>query len=500
MVADQMRFFKKNYELLIIITILIIAAALRFYRIGDYMTFLGDEGRDMLVVKRMLVDHKFTLLGPTASVGGFFLGPLYYYFIAPFLWAFNYDPTGPAVMVALFGTATVYLVYRVGKNFFNVTAGIIAALLYAISPLIISYSRASWNPNLMPFFSLLIVYLTWLMVKNKIPIFFLWIGLSFGILFQLHYLASFLLVIIAVYCLIYFSLKRYWKYYLLGIVGFLTSLSPFLLFELRHGFPNTQSLIQFIFQSKDTGFVAGNFFPIIADVFFRMFVRTITINNNLLAILLIIFIVPLFLHQWIKTGFFKNYTLTILLIWLFFGITLFGFYQKGIYDYYFGFMFPLPFLLTGYIFSIIAADKIYFRLGVIILMLVLIYINIKGAPFWFEPNRQMANTKMVADFILGKTQRQPYNFALITGGNSDHAYRYFLEVDGKAPITIENVQVDPNRTSVTNQLFVICETLPCEPEGNSLWEIAGFGRAKIEQVWDIYVVKVYQLGHWHEGD
>src|SRR5437016_1790147 len=98
----------------LILLILILAAFLRIYRISDYMTFLGDEGRDVLVAKEILHGH-FTLLGPRSSAGDFFMGPAYYYFITPFLWLFNYDPVGPAIMVALFGVATVYLIYIVGK-------------------------------------------------------------------------------------------------------------------------------------------------------------------------------------------------------------------------------------------------------------------------------------------------------------------------------------------------------------------------------------------------
>ncbi|EKD67760.1 MAG: hypothetical protein ACD_48C00233G0002, partial [uncultured bacterium] len=85
---------KKILPFLPILVILVLAAYLRLYRIADYMTFLGDEGRDVLIVKRMIVDHKFTLLGPTASVGGFFMGPIYYYFMLPFLWAWNLNPVG----------------------------------------------------------------------------------------------------------------------------------------------------------------------------------------------------------------------------------------------------------------------------------------------------------------------------------------------------------------------------------------------------------------------
>jgi hypothetical protein len=34
--------------------------------------------------------------------------------------------------------------------------------------------------------------------------------------------------------------------------------------------------------------------------------------------------------------------------------------------------------------------------------------------------------------------------------------------------------------------------------GNSLWEIAGFGRAEIEQKWTVSVVEIYKLVHYKE--
>ncbi len=137
-----------------IISIVLLGGYLRLYRIADYLTFLGDEGRDVLIVKRMIVDGKWTLLGPTASVGGFYMGPIYYYFMLPFLWASKLDPVGPAIMVALVGIATIYLLYKFCSELFGRFVGISAAALYALSPLVISYSRSSWNPNIVPFFSI----------------------------------------------------------------------------------------------------------------------------------------------------------------------------------------------------------------------------------------------------------------------------------------------------------------------------------------------------------
>jgi len=230
---------KKYIPLLILLSIILFAAYLRLYKIDQYMTFLGDEGRDVLVVKRMIVDHKFTLLGPTASVGGFFLGPIYYYFMLPFLWIWRLDPAGPAVMVGLFGTATVYLVYLTGKRMFGSIAGLVAASLYAVSPLVIAYSRSSWNPNVVPFFSTLLIYL--LSDTKKKFLTPLYIGIVLGIGIQLHYLFLFLFVVTAIW---------YWferRAIGLTILGFLLGASPFIAFELRHQFTNTRTILQFLF-------------------------------------------------------------------------------------------------------------------------------------------------------------------------------------------------------------------------------------------------------------
>src|SRR3990172_11666881 len=194
---------KPNFLVLII---LLASSLLRLYRIEDYMTFLGDEGRDVLVVYNILHGN-LTLLGPTASVGGFFLGPIYYYFMVPFLFIFNYNPVGPAVMVAFLGIATVWLIYKFASEIFNSRVGLISALLYSISPVVIAYSRSSWNPNIFPFFSLLTLYIIYKsLLKNNVKLFILG-GVFLGISMQLHYLATFLGFIIAVYVLSAFAIR-----------------------------------------------------------------------------------------------------------------------------------------------------------------------------------------------------------------------------------------------------------------------------------------------------
>ncbi len=512
--------------------ILLLAAFLRLYRVQDYMTFLGDEGRDVLVAYNILHGH-LTLLGPTASVGGFFLGPIYYYFITPFLWLFNYNPVGPAVMVALFGIATVWLVFKIGSEFLGKRAGFIAAFLYSISPIVIAYSRSSWNPNIMPFFSLLTLYALYKALQKNSTKLFILSGILLGIAMQLHYLATFLGVIIAIYILVvklFFArsagtsfsktVREILEKFFFIFLGFLVGLSPLLAFEIRHGFPNIRSITSFIFHSGNTG-AGARFFEIISNVFFRVFARlvmnfpppeqiVINAHPNIVlwhyaSLLLGIVSVAILIYNFFKVASskqnlkhkFSDFSkLSLLLLWLFIGIAMFGFYKKPIYDYYFGFMFPLPFLLVGNALDFFARRNKEFLVIAIIIFIGITVLNLNSIPFRYEPNRQLKQAEEISCFVVDRTDNKPFNFALISGNDSDYAYRYFFTLWNRSPVVIENPQVDPQRKSVTKQLLVVCESLPCHPLGYSLWEIAGFGRAGIAGRWNVSVVEIYKLVHY----
>ena len=446
--------FLKLKKLLIpnvlVLFIILLAAFMRLYRIKDYMTFLGDEGRDVLVAYNILHGH-LTLLGPTSSVGGFFLGPIYYYFMAPFLWLFNYNPVGPAVMVALFGIATVWLIYIVGKDFFNAKVGLMAALIYAISPLVIVYSRSSWNPNPMPFFSLLILYSLYKALKRSSLKLFFAVGILFGIAMQLHYLSIFLGMVILIYTflsLIYKQknfgiVKKLFEDYLLIFLGFVIGWSPFLAFEVRHGFPDFRNIFNFVLFSGKTG-TGPNYFTTIYDVFFRVFGRlvfyfptpdhqyiyghTVVLVWQVFVLLFAIFACAAILFKLYnahreRSANFEKYLL--LIVWLVVGVLLFGFYKKDIYDYYFAFMFPLPFLLVAGSLDFLKKIK-FFKLGCItalVLLIIIVALNLDGFPFQYQPNRQLNQMRTIADFVMTQTNVKPFNFALISGGNSDYAYR-----------------------------------------------------------------------------
>jgi 4-amino-4-deoxy-L-arabinose transferase-like glycosyltransferase len=431
-------------------------------------------------------------------------------------------------MVALFGIATVWLIYKFCSDLFNNKIAIIAAALYAISPLVITYSRSSWNPNPLPFFSLLSLYVLYkASIKNSGRLFFI-VGILLGIAMQLHYLTFFLGAVVFVYIILskVIENKTEWikmflvsvKQNILVFTGFIVGWSPLLAFEFRHNFLDFKNISNFVLHSGNTG-ANSNLFYTIYDVFFRLFGRLVfcfpakehikEYSSSILFIwtvcIIVIALISIFLllrnlHVSLRINKKDSKKYLLLLLWLVLGILLFGFYKKPIYDYYFAFMFPLPFILIGrLIFQIYEFNKIknFRKLLAVLPIFIVILLNLQGVPFKYPANRQLNQMETIAKFVDDKTQGQPFNFALISDGNSDYAYRYFFTIWSHPPITIQNVQNDPQRKTVTNKLLVICESpLPCQPLGNSLWEIAGFGRADIVNHWKISVVEVYELGHY----
>lgn len=474
-------------ETFILFIIVAIALFTRLYRISDYMTFLGDEGRDVLIVKRMIVDHKFTLLGPTASVGGFYLGPIYYYMMVPFLLLFRLDPTGPAVMVAIFGVLTVFLLFKTSKELINPSAAILASLLYTFSPTVINYSRSSWNPNIMPFFVLLLIYSLIRATKTNNLKYIFVAGLSFGIIIQSHYLGLVMLPIFVASVFLLTNPKKIFLAALLFLFGSLITFSPFIFFEARHGFPNTQTIIHFLGQKNTVdGFIASNIIFRFNYLGKRLFEILFSLNkfplaNSLLYALCILLTAILAAVK-------KSKAMIILLIWLIVGLLGLGSYAGQIYDYYFEFLFPLPFLLLAVVFDIFSKKK-YLLMFPISLTIVLLSIMLVNSPLIKTPNRMLDQAKTIASLVVKETDNKPYNFALMAEHNSDHVYRYFLEIWDHAPTPLEEM--------VTDRLIVVCQLKECSPLGYPLWEIAGFGRAEVDSITEGPIgIKIIKLSHW----
>ncbi|MBI5358764.1 glycosyltransferase [Candidatus Amesbacteria bacterium] len=472
-----------RWEAILMTLILLVAGFTRMYKIDQYMTFLGDEGRDAMVVRDMVIGKKFTLLGPGTSVGNMYLGPLYYYLLLIPLSLSRLSPVGPAVFVGIVGIATVGLLWWWGRQLFGRTSALLISIIYSLSPTIIIYSRSSWNPNIMPFFALLAMYGTWKIWKFGYWRWLVISAISLAFVLNSHYLGLLLIPVMTLFVILAPRPLDARRNLLIPMISFLILMSPLLFFDLRHDFMNFKSIKLFFTDRQTT--VNLKVYKAIPNLWtiWEMIISSMLVAKNNLYTLTTSVMMIIGLGWVLKSKVSKDFWLVAL--WLLFGLVGLGLYKQHIYDHYFGFLYPAIFLLLGYILS-----KINKYLAFLLTSILLI-INILNNPFRFTPNNQWSRTQEVADFIINKSNSKPFNLALLSKGNYDQSYRYALD--------IKNSQYKTLREQNTDQLFVICEDPDCKPVGNPLWEIAGFGWVKIDDLWTMpWGVKIYKLGHYEK--
>jgi 4-amino-4-deoxy-L-arabinose transferase-like glycosyltransferase len=528
---------ENRQEAIVLGLILITGAFLRLGKIDQYMTFLGDEGRDAIIVRRIFTELHPPLIGPGTSIGNMYLGPLYYYLIAPFLLLFNFSPVGPSVEVALFGITTIYLVWYIGRTWFGKIGGAVASALYAVSPTVIIYSRSSWNPNVMPFFALLCIYSVWKIWssvktsrdKEKDYKNFRWLivlGISFAFALQSHYLGLLLLPTLVIFWLLILikvrqqfnnvTMKQYRqfiKYSLLSVLIFLILMSPLVIFDMRHGWNNFRAIATFFTVRQETVSIKPwNAIPKIYGLFGSVNYRLITSGNIILgkaAAILVIAYLAWFLCLKIKNRVSFSSAiyspLLLVLTWLGFGLLGMGLYKQGIYDHYFGFVFAAPFLLLGWV-SQGLFDKLSnfhtktkiieasVRLSFVAAIFFLIGFNLYNNPFRYPPNRQLARAEDVAKKIIEEAGGNKFNLAVIAERNYEDGYKYFLLRFGAKVIDID---AQKYQETVADQLYAVCEMekSKCDPVHSPKAQISGFGWSKVEESWEIDGVILYKLVH-----
>ena len=487
-------FVRQNpFESLVLMLFLLLGLFLRLYRIDEYLTFLGDEGRDARII-RDLLHGNLVFIGPQTSIGNMYLGPLYYYLVAPALFFSRLNPVGPAVMVSLISVLTIFLTYLIARSWFGQRVALLSLIYFSISPVAIIYGRSSWNPNPMPLFSLIFVYSIYQsVIKGKFQ-FLLLSGVSLAFALQMHYLGLILLPFAIFWLgLLFLVIKNKHKYLLdlrisilRSLLVFLALMSPLVLFDLKHSFANFRAVSAFFSDRQTT----VNLNPVRSDRFVPV-VRQITSDlllgqNDYLAPTISLVLISMFLVLPFKKS--NQLPFWILYTWLFFGVLCLSLYKQHVYAHYFGFLYPAIYIFISLTIVALLESKFFYKLLGLFLLCSTLYYLVKSSPFLFNPNNQLHRTEQAVDSIIAKSDNQSFNFGLIAKQNYDESYRYFFENKKSKFVRGEE--------SITSQLFVICEDSDkCQPEGNPAWQIAIFGPSKIVEEWRIDHLRLYRLVH-----
>ncbi len=141
--------------------ILILAAFLRLGNLAVRGTWDADQGHDMLVLRALVLDGRFPLLGPPTSIGDFHHGVLYYLLLAPAALLSRADPVAVETWIALGGVAAVAVTGWLARSMAGPIAGLVTALLLAVSASGVEESVFIWNPNLIALSSSIALAAAW---------------------------------------------------------------------------------------------------------------------------------------------------------------------------------------------------------------------------------------------------------------------------------------------------------------------------------------------------
>jgi 4-amino-4-deoxy-L-arabinose transferase-like glycosyltransferase len=476
-----------------VVLLILIMAFLRLVNFQSHVTFLGDQGRDAIIMKRIITFEHFPAIGAPTSIGQIYLGPFYYYFMAPWLLIAGFNPVGLALGVAVLSLGFGFWAFWLVSKKYGTISGLIFFYLLVFSAANISLSRFSWNPNLLPiftFFTLLFFEKT-LTERKLFPA--LIFGALFSFSFQLHYLSVFLFPTFLIFLILSFlkEPKAIWTSLVTigaAIVSFAFFSLPLLIYDLRHEFLNSRNFLKLMSEGGTSGI--GNFWGKLTESISHLWLNVfqVSVSPTLsLGILFLIVIAAFLVKSKQKERFFYINLVSLLVF-----ILGFSFLNSGRFEHYYTPIYYSLFLVMAVIMGIrlkrcqicrwlIAGFCLFYAFG-----------NFNKFKVIFSPGgNQIAEAQKVAQFLSPKIGNRPFNFATWPVAFSEDNYLYFLELTGRKV-------ADRRKIEITQQLFVVCETAHCPVLNSPSWNISMFGKARIAKMWKTKSIKIFKLLHAKE--
>lgn len=338
-----------------LLLIMSLATFLRVYNLKSSLILSADQAAAFLLADRIINHGHIILVGPFTSLWKVnLLAPTYYYLITLFYY-FLRNELIVSYVFSLFGIVSIFVVYLLGRELFNSKTGLLAAVLYAISNTMISYSRNIWEPHLVPFFISLSLYL--LLISKRKSSILLFLTSLFSFFVSLMYVSSFILI--PFYLTLCVSVLRYIKRIrmvssviltmLIFLFFFILFYIPVLIYESQNQFPSLVYL-QEVFYGR-TDFIQYDF---------SLYFQSLSNHLNLLFTSIFLQNIPyyvllpftLFFVLKVKRvirSIIKNKALTMLYILTIGPLLLTGIYQEQAQSYRLSALFPFILILFAYI-------------------------------------------------------------------------------------------------------------------------------------------------------
>lgn len=331
----------KYLKVLFFILILLSLFFASWYVVNGDLTFSSDIARDFLLFGE-ITEKKFVLIGPKSSVMGLFHGPLWLYLNYPAYLIGNGNPLAVGTWWIILDAVFLVSVFFIAKKLFNQTTAYFATLLIALYT---SFHTATFFNPIGAMFTIPLFFFTFIRyLQTQKARYLIAHVITLGVIIQFEMAIGIPFTILSFLYLFIKIIKSQNKRHLLLFFVILIPLSSFILFDLRHEFLLTNSVLRYISpQSGDS--TKYNFLYMFSDRLKLMisqteFVRPDPNFRNFLVTLVFIF----FLAIQIKNNKYRQIYLTFL--YFFIGFFILTFINKGpILYFYLIPQFPLVFMM-----------------------------------------------------------------------------------------------------------------------------------------------------------
>ncbi|MEK7450741.1 MAG: glycosyltransferase [Patescibacteria group bacterium] len=370
-----LRFFKPLNMLLL--TILALSAFLNLYKLNEQMIFIGDQGWFYLSARDLLLTGEIPLVGITSSHTWLHQGPLWTYILAVIFWLFKFNPIAPAYFTGLLSTVTVFLVYKVGRILFSKNVGLIGAVLYATSPLIIINSQMPYHTSPIPLLTLGLIYSVFKWIKGNVyffPIAILFMALlyNFELATQIFWFPIGFIFIVG------FLGKKQWAKAVLragilftSLAFFILPMVPIFIYDINHKFAQTLKFFVWfpyriasqLLNIKSALLLTKTqeSFVSMISFFSANYQQLVFASNNLASLLILSLSIICITFYLLKTRNINNLFSPISLLIVFIIIPLVGFFLNMIASgAYLPLFFPSVIIITAWVFDRIMHKKYLF--------------------------------------------------------------------------------------------------------------------------------------------
>jgi len=265
---SRFRYFKKYYGLIpalltegflrinktffILLSIIGVGAFLRLSQINTLMPFIGDQGWFYLSARDIILTGQIPLVGIASSHPWLHQGALWTYLLALTFKFFGFNPVNGAYLSILIDIIAIFSIYKLGGSMFSKKIGLISAVLYATSPLVIFNARMPYHTSPIPLFSILFIFFLYKWINGN-KYYFPFIISSLALLYNLEIATSIFSAIVVLFLTYGIFKKKVWatevfkfKFLILSCIAFTIPMLPMIIYDLNHGFPQTLGFIAWL--------------------------------------------------------------------------------------------------------------------------------------------------------------------------------------------------------------------------------------------------------------